>query len=212
MSRLISVTTLLLVLATPAAAQGVYLDLFAGTGETDDTNFAVLGTSRIDTAFDNTFTYGIAVGYDFGNSWRLEGELTRREADVDTHQLDGGAPIDGSFGEGNSVSLFANVFYDFETGSSVTPYVGLGVGQIGVDYANFGVPGLDALDDDDGVLGYQFVAGLAVGMSENWDFRADLRLVEAEDASLTSSAATNSTASDVSYSAYDLTVGVRYRF
>ncbi len=213
MKALFGAALVALVSITPAAAAGnLYLDIFAGAGETDDTDFAVLGTSRIDTEFDSTFTYGVAFGYALENGWRFEGELTRREADVDTHDLDGGGPIAGSFGEGNSTALFANGFYDFRTGSRVTPYLGLGVGLVTVDYANFGVPGLNALDDDDDVLGYQAIAGLAVKINDRLDFRGDLRYVGTEDAELTSSADTGSTTSDVSYSAYDATVGLRIRF
>lgn len=212
MKRFGLIVLIALASSVPAAAGGYYVDLFAGIGETDDTSFGVLGTSRIETEFDSNFNYGVSFGYAFDNQWRIEGELFRREADVDTHNLDNGGPIAGSFGEGNSVSIFANLFYDFDNESRVTPYLGFGVGTVNVDYADFGVPGLAALDDDDDVLGYQFAAGIAVEINEAWSFRTDLRWLEAEDAELTSSVATGSTSSDVSYSAYDMTVGFRYRF
>lgn len=202
-----------LLAVSPVAAEGSwYADVFAGFGETDDTSFGVLGTSTIATTFDSNFAYGVTFGYDFDNAWRVEGELTRREADVDTHDLDGGGAIAGSFGEGNSTAIFANIFYDFENDSRVTPYVGGGIGTVQVDYANFGVPGLAALDDDDDVFGFQLAAGIAVDINDTVAFRTDLRLLEPGDAELTSSAATGSTTSDVSYSSLDVTVGLRFNF
>jgi hypothetical protein len=84
---------LALAIASPAAAGGLYLDVFTGLNQTDDTDFAVLGTSRIDTDVDNGTNYGVTFGYDFDSQWRVEGELSLREADVNTHDLDGGGSI-----------------------------------------------------------------------------------------------------------------------
>lgn len=201
-----------LVAVAPANAEGWYFDFFAGIGETDDTDFAVNGTSRIDTEFDSNTTYGVSFGYMFANQLRFEGEISQREADVDSHQLDNGGAIAGSFGEIGSTSIFANLFYDFANESRVTPYVGVGVGSVSVDFDGFGVPGLPALDDDDDVFGYQLAAGLDVMINDAWSFRTDVRLLEAEDAEVTSSAATGSTVSEAPYSSYDLTVGLRYKF
>lgn len=203
---------LTLALSAPALAAGPYFDVFVGFGETDDTDFAVNGTSRIDTEFDNNFAYGATFGYAFDNQWRVEGEITRREADVDSHSLDGSAPIDGSSGDLNATSLFANVYYDFQTQSRVTPYVGVGVGTVKLDFVDFGVPGLDALDDDDDVLGYQAIAGLAVKINDRVQFRSDVRYMTADDAEVTSSAATGSTPGEAPYSALDLTLGLRFTF
>ena len=203
---------LILAASAPAMAGDYYLDLFVGPNQTDDTGFAVLGTSRIETEFDTGMNYGGSFGYAFENGWRVDGELMLRETDVDTHNLNMGGAIAGSFGDAESMSIFANVFYDFENNTRFTPYVGMGLGTVMVDYKNFGVPGLGALDDDDDVLGYQFTAGLAIKINDRWDFRTDFRLLETDDASLTSSVATGSTTSDVEYSSLDMTAGVRIRF
>jgi opacity protein-like surface antigen len=212
MKRIVLTVMISLVAVLPASAGEYYLDLFVGPNRTDDTSFAVLGTSRIETDFDTGMNYGGSFGYAFENNWRVEGELMRREADVDTHDLDMGGPIAGSFGEANSTSVFANVLYDFENKTRVTPYAGVGLGAVMVDYANFGVPGLDALDDDDDVMGYQVIAGLAIKINDRWDFRTDFRLLDTGDADMTSSAATSSTMSEVEYSSLDMTAGVRIRF
>ena len=58
----------LLIVAAPASAGDYYLDFFVAAGETDDTDFAVLGTSRIETEFDSTFGYGVTFGYAFDNN------------------------------------------------------------------------------------------------------------------------------------------------
>ena len=110
MKRTLWTLMTLLAVASPAFAGGYYADLFVGPNRTDDTSFAVLGTSRIATDFDTGMNYGVTFGYSFDNPWRIEGELMRREADVDSHDLDGGGAIAGSAGEANSTSLFANLF------------------------------------------------------------------------------------------------------
>ncbi|MDH3629218.1 MAG: porin family protein [Acidobacteriota bacterium] len=208
----IAMIALVFGVALPASAGGYYVDVFVGPSKTDDTAFGVLGTSEIETDFDSGMNMGVSFGYTFDNAWRVEGELMNREGDVDTHDLDMGGAIAGSSGEAKATSIFANVFYDFETSTRVTPYVGAGLGNVNVDYINFAVPGLDAMDDDDSVIGYQIVAGLAVKINDRWDFRTDFRLFEAQGADLTSSVATGSTMSDVDYSSVDMTAGVRIRF
>ena len=212
MKRLLPFLMIALVAAVPAAAENWYADVFTGYSQTDDTAFGVNGTSRIMTSFDDDMSFGVSVGYNLDNPWRFELELTRRESEVDSHNLDMGGPIAGSFGEGNSTSLFANAFYDFNNGSRFTPYLGIGIGNVGVDYANFGVPGLDALDDDGDAFGYQLVAGVAIEISARFSFSTDYRLLEAEDVTLTSSAATGNTVSDVGYGVNELTLGVRFKF
>jgi hypothetical protein len=81
-----------------------------------------------------------------------------------------------------------------------------------VDYKNFGVPGLDALDDDDYVFGYVMTAGLTVTINDRWDFRTDFRVLDADDPDVTSSEATMSTMGTAEYMSLDMTAGVRVRF
>jgi opacity protein-like surface antigen len=202
----------IVMVAVPASAGDYYVDLFVGPNQTDDTRFAVLGTSTIATDFDTGLNFGASFGYDFDSQWRIEGELSARNADVDTHDLDAGGPIAGSFGEAKSMSIFANGFYDFDNKTRTTPYVGVGLGMVNVDYSGFGVPGLPALDDDDDVFGYQFVAGIAIKINDRWDFRTDFRMLQTDDASLVSSTATASTPSNVEYTTLDMTAGVRIKF
>jgi len=73
-------------------------------------------------------------------------------------------------------------------------------------------PPSGSLDDDDDVFGYQVTAGIAIKINDRWDFRTDFRMLQAEDASLVSSTATASTPSDVEYSTFDMTAGVRIKF
>jgi opacity protein-like surface antigen len=61
----------------------------------------------------------------------------------------------------------ANAFWDIETGSPVTPYLGGGIGVANVSINDLGVFGISVVDDDDTVFAYQFGAGIALELNPN---------------------------------------------
>ncbi len=144
-----------------------------------------------DTEFDNGFALGGQVGYAFDNGFRVELEGAYSEYDVDTHSnlTVGGAVLDGvdsavltrgaadaanplvgdvlADGQGSvsNFGLFGNVFYDLQTGSGFSPYVGAGIGYqwTDVDYSPSGVA---VADDDDGGVAYQLMAGASYAVTD----------------------------------------------
>ena len=81
---------------------------------------------------DDAWGGALALGYDFkakfGVPIRTELEYAvRSQSKVNTQVVDGPITIDNTRKLSIS-SLFANVFYDFNTGTSFTPYVGGGIG------------------------------------------------------------------------------------
>lgn len=207
---LITATLLALGGATIAQAEGGYFGVQVGANDTDDTSFqTALGT--IDTTFDGGLTYAITAGRSF-DGFRFEGELARREADVDTHSL-GGTSLAGATGEANTTSLMANFYYDFGNDGRVTPYLGAGFGLATVDLPDFGVAVVpNVLDADDDVFAYQAIAGLDIELSDTLSLTLDARYFETEDASVTTSLDTGSVATSVAYTAMDARVGLRFRF
>ena len=71
--------------------------------------------------FDTGFGVG-GGGYDFGII-RAEGEITYRTNDVDS--FSGFGVSVGGGGEDGSLSLLLNVFFDLETETAFSPYVGV---------------------------------------------------------------------------------------
>ncbi len=189
-----------------------------------------------DTDFDNGFALSGQLGYAFDAGFRVELEVAYSEYDVDSHEdlAVGGAIIDGvdvavltraapdpanptvgeviSDGQGDvsNFGLFANVYYDVETGSSFKPYVGAGLGYQWVD-VDFSPSGVGVADDDDGSFAFQLMAGAGFEISDNaelfgqYTYRSN---TEDADVDLDLLPATLGVESDQSIFSF----GVRFRF
>jgi OOP family OmpA-OmpF porin len=140
----------------------------------------------------------LGLGYAFANGFRTEGELAYRyndwEGEIDT------AP---STGYARSWSAMANLFYDFNRGSSIEPYVGIGVGAARV---GAGIDGIGS--DQDTVLAYQAMAGIAFGISEQLDLDVGYRYFVAPELEYQAAGLPI----DVDYEHQAVTVGLRYQF
>ncbi len=127
--------------------------------------------------YDNGIGVYTALGYAFDNNVRGELEFSYRDNDIRHWAGDGlgfsGFPtqLDGGV---RSQSFLANVLYDFNNTSRVTPYVGVGVGGSrmrfefnGLNGGAVGGPLSVAVDDTSYKLAYQGIAGLAFELAEN---------------------------------------------
>ena len=154
---------------------------------------------------DRGIAFSGAVGYRFADGLRVEGELSYRKYDFDTinvrepgglaailglsqqppppvrNLLKGTRPLEGDL---RSVTLMANLYYDFDLGLDFEPYVGGGIGLSRVSVAA-SVNGRKTADDDDTVMAYQLGAGLGykVGGSDDRPviFSLDFRHFAAAD-------------------------------
>ncbi|WP_409433126.1 outer membrane protein [Litorimonas sp. RW-G-Af-16] len=157
------------------------------------------------TDFKSGYHLNAAIGKDMG-ALRFEGELSLEKAKVDTHTgvsaagLDltsqdaavlitgqatglgvtvGNLVADGQ-GDIKSTSVFANVFYDIETDSAITPYVGggIGYGWNKVDYSPSATP---IIDDKDNGFVWQAMAGAAFAVSDRSAITAGVRYRDSSD-------------------------------
>ena len=200
-----------LVAAIPAAsAQSWYGGVFGSFSDTDDTAFeTALGT--VTTTFDSDMSYGLVFGYDTSRV-RIEGEFSLREGDVKDHIL-GGDALPGPTGEASSLSLLANVIYDFNRDGAVQPYIGAGLGYTDVELESFGVaPIPDVLNDSDSSFAYQLIAGIGIALGDDWDLFLDYRWFVADSLDLTVSDAAGALTSEVDYEVQDIVFGIRYSF
>ena len=105
-----------------------------------------------DLPFKRGWGGGLTVGREFGDNWRLEGEIFRRQAAPDEISVrsttvgefditdtiktlfetggEGGGPAFTVSGRMKFLSFMLNGFYDISTPWPVRPYVGLGVGMV----------------------------------------------------------------------------------
>lgn len=185
-----------------AQEDGIYIGGGAGYGFTMDTG--VQGGGRDDdTEFDGGLAGIGSVGYGFGNGLRAELELGYRENDVDSI-----AGVNGA-GDVEALSAMANVAYDIDLGGRVTPYVGAGVGLANIDASGVSPIAGSTVNDDDTVLAYQALAGVAVGLTDQLKLTFDYRFLNTDKVELTASNGTNV---DANYRNHSLMVGLRFSF
>lgn len=192
-------TTLLAAAATmvvaPAAHayEGLYGAIGAGlnymVGDQDITNDQVGGGG--DYAFDSAADYDLglgvyaALGYKTAGAWRYELELAYRDVSIDSINADGagftGWPAGTIDGDTTAKSALVNLIYDFDNDSSVTPYLGAGVGVVNIDHDIIGnnpagIPGTSIAYGASGwTLAYQGIAGIAVDLAEGLVFDLSYR-------------------------------------
>lgn len=128
-----------------------------------DTDLKIGGGKVGTLEMDLEYAAGVAIGWQpspdptsFLGNTRYELELMYRE--VDFNNLTGSTIAPGGFG-GSEESYVAmlNAFYDFDTGTSITPYIGMGLGMA---YQMFDSITIQT-DDTDTVFAYQGMLGLA---------------------------------------------------
>lgn len=150
---------------------GPYLSFFLGTSfarEVTVSSYDDTDEYSDQVTFDPGIYTGGAVGYDLG-FMRLEGELSFRNAELDTVIDSSGyhyRNVDGDLGV--SATMF-NVFFDLHNTSRVTPYLGGGVGFANLRLSDTSgydsrIPGRIQLYDesDNTVFACQFNTGMNI--------------------------------------------------
>jgi len=135
---------------------------------------------------------------DSRNGGRVELELGYRKNDVDKIKIDGfgSGSANGDF---SSLSLMANLFYDFATEGSFIPYIGAGVGAASVE------ADLDGSNsENDTVVAGQFILGASFAASETLKFDMQYRYFTTEDPEFDGL--------DAEYSTHNLMIGLRQSF
>lgn len=107
----------------------------------------VLGSNlREDPDFENTydtdngFSYGLAVGYQFDNHWRVQLSYSKRDLEADgtnfgnTNWVPESGPHDYKFDSEHDMDTYMlEGFYEFDFGDKLKPYVKLGIGSTRAD-------------------------------------------------------------------------------
>lgn len=173
--------------AAPTWAQtvtGFYVSGAAQMQWVSDTDFELLGA--LNTTHTTTFDQGwggvLAFGKGFGGP-RVEIELGKRTSDVESFGSAGSVgPGKGDLSLGTAM---VNGFYDFDTGSRVTPYVGAGVGLARVEANGIArdIAGCCTgyVSGDDEVLGWQLIAGVAIQLTGGLALTVDYRYLGTGD-------------------------------
>lgn len=116
-----------------APAPRFYFRIDGGYAGHDDPDMVESGIYDLtETSIDDTWTLGGGIGWYFSRNVRADITVDHRfEADAQGNLADHLATLEGvrRFGLSSTVALF-NIYYDFDTGSRFTPYVGAGLGFV----------------------------------------------------------------------------------
>lgn len=232
---------LMLAIASPASAAdqlGVYVapkfiygltQMDAVKGHWTDTMTGESGSIRIGNKTDDTFGGSIAVGYDFGKRFGvpIRGEVeyaafSRAEAKRSyTNEWNEREKLKQTF---DIQTLFFNAYWDIDTGTRFTPYLGAGLGMafIGTKMKS---NGYDIGDPDDSWsestgsktvtnFAWNVGAGLGYDLTENWTLDAGYRFAHLGSVKTKTFSDDESTFHGKTSNLYQhqFAIGVRYTF
>jgi OmpA-OmpF porin, OOP family len=193
------------VLASPADAQqtnGLYIAGGAGLNWLRDAETRVNGAGTGDTESDLGWAGIGAVGWGFGNGFRIEGELGYRENEVDR------LTNSSASGDISSWSVLGNVLYDFNTGTKFTPYIGagLGIARVMLDARAGGT----TVDDSDSVVAFQGIGGVAYALTDMLKLDLSYRYLGTTDPNF--HVRSTNASMDTEYQNHTLLLSLRYEF
>lgn len=190
--------------ANAAVERGVYVGGQIDMSYQRDADSTVSGVTN-EINHGNGWGISGEAGYSWGNGLRLGGELVYRDAEVDsvsgTNSGAGGGAI-------HNKAVMANVYYDLDTGTRFTPYVGVGVGGSLVDADTVRTINGTTIDDSSFELAYQGILGTSVDLDGSWDFTVDYRYFATPDVKFK----TVSGDAETENSSHNLMMGLRYVF
>jgi opacity protein-like surface antigen len=202
--RFVGVTTAAM-MALPAISQagprgGIYIG--AGGGLNYHKGADIEGTSLSGKAeFNRGGAFMGVVGYAFGGP-RLEYELSYRINGTDDAAVanTGIGAINTSPGNGfHTVASMLNFYYDMDIGSSITPYIGAGIGGAYAEYKSLG---------KEIAFAYQGIFGASIDIGGNIEGFADYRYL----ASTKVQGDNLGRAAKIENRNHTLMVGLRYHF
>lgn len=213
-----------------AVLASVALPLSASAGS-EDFGWYVQGGGAITFGHDSDVDLEIAAvstEVDFEEGWGVAGaggvkhssglrgeiELGFRTNEIDALSVNGGGGVTAS-GDYQAWTGMANVFFDFDNSTRVTPYIGLGAG-VGIIDVDGSAAGISTDDAFFAVLG-QAIAGIDIEITDNISIFGDYRFITTLNDNLKENAEFNINATtkadfDVDYHNSALFAGVRFYF
>ncbi|MPY70932.1 MAG: outer membrane beta-barrel protein [Alphaproteobacteria bacterium] len=195
--------------AAPAGAQmagkgaeGFYLMGAIGPNFARDSDFES-STFDLEAELDTGWTLSGGFGYAYGNGIRTELELGIRDNEV--------SDVSGASASGDvrSQSIMGNLYYDFDSRSRWTPYVGAGIGLTRIKAAGISPVSGTSIRDKDTTFGAQAMAGVAYAMTDRLALTLGYRYFMAPDVTWENSAGADV---DSDYSTHEVLVGLRFTF
>ncbi|MFW2368954.1 MAG: outer membrane protein [Desulforhopalus sp.] len=157
----------------------------------------------LEMSYDTGFIGNLAVGYDFSAPFRLELEYLLQNNDIERYPF-GRLSVTGPVALGSvdltTQAFMINGYYDIDTESPWTPFVGLGAG-----WGNLDLDGPEhSPAGSDNVFAYQLMGGVSYALNEEWSVDVQYRHLGTSDATIDDA--------DFNMNSNDLILGIRYNF
>lgn len=185
----------------------------AGTGVTSSPDLSMPNTVAKANPTKVESDYGMAITAAGGYAWgpvRVEGEFGWRDNGVDKVTTPGLGKLNGT-GDLEPLSFMANAYYDFDTGTKWTPYIGAGIGAVylggkveeaGTTVTEMGRTG----------LGYQGIGGVAYKINDSLSLKGEYRYLATTETDLPNSSSLGAGTAKMTYESHAVLVGFIYRF
>ena len=169
-------------------------------------------TNQADASYSAGLLAGAALGYQFGNGWRAEGEFTYQSTDIKGNPFAGAA---GPAGNGNqaATALALNLIGEFDLIGSpkVRTYAGLGLVYLTELDIDFEVSGQPERSFSGSGAGVQFLLGARYDLGERWFVDAGARYLASNKIELDGESGAPGQV-DARFRPWGLTVAVGWRF
>lgn len=161
-------------------------------------------------SYNNGFSAGLGVGYDYGNGFRSELDFEYRTNEYDSLMLSDGRSLTG--GDFSSAIVYLNGYYYFSQPERPwSPFIGVGLGWVQeIDFDAGSGSGATSYSQS-GDWAYQLIAGMEYELSSVWRLQAQFNRINISGLSLKEEGGQRRiTGAD--YSVWGLGVGLVYRF
>lgn len=183
MARAIVLTGGLLVAAPSASADSFYVSGALGAAFfSDATATANKGAlSDFSVEYETGFSVAGALGYEFSNGIRVEGELDYSRVELD--QISQAGVQNSGNGNVSTVTGMINGIYGLKL-NNFTPYLGGGVGFAKFSFDSSTTANFNAVDDKDTVFAYQVLAGIEKKLGDSIKLGVGYKFVRYNDVGL----------------------------
>jgi opacity protein-like surface antigen len=194
-------------------SQGWYASGSAGLSSLEDSS---TGSNRVNfkAKYDNPgFDVHGAIGRELGSGVRAEGEIGYQKINLAKIGVSngglGGLRSGQAGGDSSALSVMANGYYDFQTGTRWKPYVGVGLGVARVNADGMSVNNVQIADDEDAVFAYQAMVGLGYDVTSTGTAYIGYRYFGTEDPTFTDG---SNERFKLPFNSNSVEMGYRYKF
>jgi OmpA-OmpF porin, OOP family len=194
---------------------GPYVRLEGGWSHPEDLTSPGVSTFNAGSATrEDGYIVGGAAGYKWG-PWRAELNLDYSENDMKsgTNVFAGTSTGSASLkGNSSNLTFMVNGLYDFDTGTRLTPYLGIGVGM---DYFRLNKVATSATavaNSGDYLFAYQPIVGISYAITPQWLVGLEYRYLGTTDATLKYSAGGATSRFKVDPASHNVLLSLSYHF